>query len=360
MKLDLVSKDLDTVEGLFSYIQHLEYGELHFKHDPETGLKAFVAIHNTNLGPSLGGCRCIPYPSTANAIVDALRLARGMTYKNAISGLALGGGKAVIIRPEKIADEKAYFESFGQFVNDLNGRYITAKDSGTSMENLDIIASKTPFIASTTAMTGENGDPSPFTARGVCRGIEAAVKFKLKRESLEGIHVAIQGVGGVGYYLALELHNRGAKLTISDINHDAVQRCVEEFNADVVDTKEIHSLECDVLTPCALGATINKKSIPLIKAPIIAGGANNQLAEASDCQSLVERGILFAPDYVINSGGVIHAAGKYLETPDEESENKISAIYDTLLTIFDRAEVEQKTTCEIADTMAEEIFQGKL
>ncbi len=356
MKLEHVSGSLETVEGLFNYVEQMGYGELHMKMDPATGLKAIVAIHNTNLGPALGGCRCIEYPTTAAAVVDALRLARGMTYKAALSSIPQGGGKAVLIRPQKIQDPKAYFEAFGRFVNDLGGRYITAKDSGTTMENLDHIASQTPFIASTTAMTGEDGDPSPYTALGVRRGIEAAVYFKLKRKNMEGLHVAIQGVGVVGYFLAKDLVARGAKITISDINPDAIQRAVDEFGANVVNPNEIHAVDCDIYAPCALGATLNKDSIPQIKASIIAGAANNQLAEPADCDSLIAKNILYAPDYVINAAGLIHASTKYNHLSDDVAKEKILAIYDTLYTIFDRAQLEQKTTCEIADTMAEEKF----
>lgn len=357
MKLEHVSDNLDTVEGLFSYAEQMGYGKLHIKMDPTTGLKAIVAIHNTNLGPALGGCRCIPYPNTAAAVVDALRLAKGMTYKAAISGIPQGGGKAVLIRPEEIKDPKAYFETFGRFVNGLGGQYITAKDSGTTMKNMDDIASQTPFIASTTTMTGEDGDPSPSTALGVSRGIEAAVYFKLKRTDLEGLHVAIQGVGVVGYFLAKYLSSRGAKITVSDINPDAVKRAVDEFGANVVDSKEIHAIDCDIFAPCALGAILNKASIPQIKASIIAGAANNQLADPADCDSLLSKGILYAPDYVINAAGLIHASTKYNHHSDDTAKEKILAIYDTLYAIFERAQFEQKTTCEIADTMAEEKFQ---
>jgi leucine dehydrogenase len=238
-------------------------------------MRAIVAIHSTKLGPALGGCRFIEYPNTNAAIIDALRLARGMSYKAAISDLAFGGGKAVIIKPKGAFDRTALFKAFGRFVEELGGRYITAKDSGTTLEDMDIIATITNYVSSTSEMV----DPSPFTAHGVRRGIEAAVKFQLGKDSLDGLRVAIQGVGYVGHYLAAELHALGAKLIVADTDTAAVTRCVNEFGAQAVGVDDIYAVDCDVFAPCALGAIINDVTIPRIKASIIAGAANNQLDE---------------------------------------------------------------------------------
>ncbi len=341
---------MDRIDDLFNFEHLTSYNDLHFKYDPITGMKAIIAIHSTKLGPALGGCRFIEYPNTNAAIIDALRLARGMSYKAAISGLALGGGKAVIIKPKGVFHRTALFEAFGRFVAELGGRYITAKDSGTTLEDMDTIATVTPYVSSTSEMV----DPSPFTAHGVRRGIEAAVKFRLGKNSLDGIRVAIQGVGYVGHYLAKELHGLGAKLIVTDIDADAVARCVKEFGATAVSSDEIYRVECDVFAPCALGAIINDITIPQIKAPIIAGAANNQLDEPRHGKILKQNNILFAPDFVINSGGLIHAATKYLHGSDELANKKIQDLYEALMTIFERAANVNLPTNLVADHIAEE------
>jgi len=238
-------------------LQH-GFGELHLKVDKASGMKAIIAIHSTKLGPALGGCRFIAYPDTSTAIYDAMRLARGMSYKSALANLPLGGGKSVIILPSTPYDRTAYLNQFGEFVNDLNGRYITALDSGTQLCDMDIIATHTPYVAS---LSSHQGDPSPATAKGVFRGIQAAVAFKLGKESLEGLHIAIQGLGHVGYLLAQHLHHAGARLTVADISPERVALVVDECHATAVSTDVVHKIPCDVFAPCALGAIINDQTI---------------------------------------------------------------------------------------------------
>jgi leucine dehydrogenase len=327
------------------------FGDLHFKVDPATGMKAIIAIHNTKLGPALGGCRFIEYPNTAAAINDAMRLARGMSYKAASVNLPLGGGKSVIIKPKGSFDRATYMHQFGKFVDELNGRYITALDSGTLLSDMDIIGEHTPYVAS---LSKYDGDPSPSTAKGILRGIQAAVAFKLGKERLKGIHVAIQGLGHVGYLLAGHLHELGATLTVADISPAAVEQAVKEFGAKPVSTDQIHKVPCDVFAPCALGAIINDITVPQLQTTIIAGAANNQLAHTYHGKILHDKGILFAADYVINSGGLIFAASKYLHTPENQIIEQIDHIYTHLIEIFTRSAQENLPTNEIADALAQE------
>ncbi len=326
------------------------FGDLHFKVDPQTGMKAIIAIHNTKLGPALGGCRFIEYPSTAAALNDAMRLARGMSYKAASVNLPLGGGKSVIIKPQGPFDRAQYMHQFGKFVSELNGRYITALDSGTLLSDMDIIGEHTTYVAS---LSKHHGDPSPTTAKGVLRGIQAAVAFKLGKENLKGIHVAIQGLGHVGYALAKHLHELGAVLTVADISPAIVEQAVKEFGATPVNTGDIHKVACDVFAPCALGAIINDISIPQLQTTIIAGAANNQLAHTYHGKILHEKGILFATDYVINAGGLIFAASKYLHTPESKINEQVDNIYTHLIDIFTRSAKENIPTNEIADALAQ-------
>ncbi|KTD74699.1 Leu/Phe/Val dehydrogenase [Legionella waltersii] len=342
-----IANDDDFLEYALSH----GFGDLHFKVDPETGLRAMIAIHNTKLGPALGGCRFIEYPSTTAALRDAMRLARGMSYKAASVNLPLGGGKSVIIKPKGSFDRKAYMHRFGQFVNEMNGRYITALDSGTELPDMDIIYEHTPYVAS---LSKHNGDPSPYTASGVLRGIQAAVAFKLGKDSLRGLHIAIQGLGHVGYALARELYELGARLTVADISPEAVNMAVQELGATAVSTETIHKVPCDVFAPCALGAIINDITIPQLQTTIIAGAANNQLAHGFHGKTLFEKGVLFAVDYVINAGGLIFAASKYLHTPEEQVNDQIDGIYTSLTEIFARSAKDRLPTNEIADTMAQE------
>ncbi len=346
----------DSID-ILDYAYTRNFGELHIKVDPQTQLRAIIAIHSVARGPAIGGCRFLPYPNSQTAIYDALRLAKAMSYKAAMADLNFGGGKAVLIQPQQNFNRHAYFAKFADFIETLDGRFITAEDSGTSMRDMDTIATRTSHVAGVSAY---NGDPSPYTAAGIIKGIEAAVQFKLGKNSLDNIHVAIQGVGHVGFHLAQQLFAKGAKLSIADPKISTLERCESNFNAQVVACDMIHKTDCDVFAPCALGATINEQTIPEIKAPIIAGAANNQLAQANLGEKLYQRGILYAPDYVVNAGGLIYIAGKYDKAANEHSLQKIDNIRQVLFSLFDRAQKEQKPPNQIADIMAEEKLKGDL
>lgn len=354
MSVDTIRKNdasENMEEDFLDYALSHSFGDLHFKVDTATGMKAIIAIHSTKLGPALGGCRFIEYANTADAIRDVMRLARGMSYKAASVNLPLGGGKAVIIKPTKPYDREAYFHSFGRFIEDLNGRYITALDSGTRLEDMEIIAQHTRHVAS---LASDNGDPSPYTARGVFSGIQAAVAFKLGKDSLKGLHIALQGLGHVGYLLAKQLHEAGVTLTVADINKEATERAAHEFGAEVVGTDVIHKVACDVFSPCALGAIINDLTINQLQTSIIAGAANNQLAHNYHGQLLHEKNITYATDYVINAGGLIYAASKYLKTPESTVTRQLNGIGTSLLEIFTRAKLENRPASDIADILAQE------
>lgn len=351
-------QNLNNLEFLFNYAERFRFGELHVKLDQDTGLCAIIAIHNTKLGPALGGCRFIEYPSRGAAVVDAIRLARGMSYKAAVAGLPLGGGKAVIIKPPHLQDRESLFLKFGEFVDELGGKYITAKDSGSSMTDMDIIAQKTKYVTTKSPTTDNDvcGDPSYFTARGVLRSIEASAAFRLKKDSLNGLHVALQGAGAVASYLAKELTNAGAKITVCDIDADRVNEFAKTYNAKIVSTNDIYDVDCDIFSPSALGATINKTTIPRLNAKVIAGCANNQL-ECRDCGvELHKRGISYAPDYLANSGGLIFAAADYLQQNQDEVESKVDEIYDTLTNIYVRCEQENEAPNVITGKYIEEMI----
>jgi len=339
---------------LFDKLGTYDYGEVHFKLDKATGLRAIVAIHDTRLGPALGGCRFIPYDSDDAALVDALRLARGMTYKAALAGLAHGGGKSVIMRPAARFDRVALFRAFGKFIDDLRGHYITAEDSGTGLEDMEVIRTVTKNVTGVDPSHGGSGDPSPFTALGVRRGIEAAVKFKLGKDSLTGVAVAVQGVGHVGYHLCKELHASGAKLTVADVDSLKAERAAREFGAKTVHIDQIANVECDVFAPCALGAGLNDVTIPSLRAGIVAGAANNQLAEVRHGDDLHARGILYAPDYAINAGGLINVAQEVKGYDAKASRDATLKIYDTMWEIFERSKKLSAPTHKVADMLVEE------
>jgi leucine dehydrogenase len=342
---------------LMHYAEQMRYGELHVCYDEKTGLKAIVALHNLKLGPAIGGCRCIEYPNSDDALRDVMRLARGMTYKAAISKLPHGGGKSVIMRPPRLPhgspERRALFEAFGEFVNSLGGRYLPAEDSGTTIEDMNVMRTRTDYCLGSEA---GSGDPSPFTAYGVRRGIEAAVKFRYGRDSLEGLHVAIQGLGHVGYYLAKELHALGARLTVTDVRAESVARAVEEFGARSVSVDAIYEVDADIFAPCALGAVLNDQTIPWLKVDIVAGAANNQLAEDHHGQALLERNILYAPDYAINAGGLINVASEAEGYDAQKSRDKTTEIYQTMMSIFERSAGERLPTNVVADRIVEEII----
>jgi len=340
-------------DSLMRYARLLGYGEIFTKIDHETGLQAIIAVNNLTRGPAIGGCRMVHYQTIDKAYEDALRLGYMMSYKAAINNLPHGGAKAVIIKPKVIKDRDAFFEKFGQFVNELGGRYITAVDSGTSPDEMDIIERRTPYVTCTTK-SGSMSDPSPLTALGVRRGIEAAVKFKLGRDTLEGIHVAIQGAGHVGFSLAKDLKRLGASITIADINEQAIQRCVDEIGVSVCRPDEIFDVEADVFAPCALGAVLNRQTIQHLKVPIVAGAANNQLAHQQYGALLFQRGILYAPDFLINAGGLIQVAVLYDHGSMQRALEQINNIYHTVYDIFERSAHENRSTHEIAYRIAKD------
>lgn len=339
---------------VFGKLSQYDFGEVHFCLDKSTGLKAIVAIHDSRLGPALGGCRFIEYDTDEAAYIDALRLARGMTYKAALAGLAHGGGKSVLIRPKQRFDRVALFRAFGRFIENLRGHYITAEDSGTGLEDMEIIRTQTKHVTGIDPSHGGSGDPSPFTALGVRRGIEAAVKFKLGRNSLEGVHIAVQGVGHVGYYLCKELHAAGAKLTVADVDKLKSERAQREFGASVVDIDDVAKVHCDVFAPCALGAGLNDDTIPHLHARIVAGAANNQLAEPRHGDDLHARGILYAPDYAINAGGLVNVAQEVKGYDATAARDRTIKIYDTMWEIFERSKKLNAPTYKVADILVEE------
>ena len=290
--------------SLFTHPEFDGHEQVVFCHDAESGLKAIIALHNLNRGPALGGCRMWNYASEDEALTDALRLARGMTYKSALAGLPYGGGKAVIIGDSRTMKSPALFQAMGRFVETLGGRYIIAEDVGIGVADVQIMARETRHVAGTPE--GGAGDPSPATAYGVYMGIKAAVKHKLGSDSLSGVTVAVQGLGHVGQSLCRYLSGDGAKLTVTDINQAAVAAMAGELGARAVEPDAIYGTAAEVYAPCALGATVNDGTIKVLRMPIIAGSANNQLAAPRHGLELLKRGILYAPDYVINAGGVIN------------------------------------------------------
>ena len=344
----------DHAMDVFGKLSTYDFGEVHFRLDKATQLRAIVAIHDSRLGPALGGCRFIEYDTDEAAYVDALRLARGMTYKAALAGLAHGGGKSVIIKPKTRFDRVALFRSFGRFIEDLRGHYITAEDSGTGLEDMEIVRTVTKHVTGIDPSHGGSGDPSPFTALGVRRGIEACVKFKLGRADLQGVHVAVQGVGHVGYHLCKELHAQGAQLTVADVDRLKSERAKREFGAAIAKLDEIAHVECDVFAPCALGAGINDETVPHLRAPIVAGAANNQLAEPRHGNDLHARGILYAPDYAINAGGLVNVAQEVLGYDPKLARERTMKIYDTIWEICDRSKKLNAPTYKVADIMVEE------
>lgn len=335
-------------------------GNIYVKTDPSLDFYAIIALHDNPSGPAIGGCRCIEYASHEEATYDALRLAQMMHYKAKLANLKHGGAKAVLMKPKHIKNRQAYFEMFGNFVDELKGRYITAVDSGTSPNDMDIINKTTQYVVCTTAQEKIGGGASAYTALGVRRSIQAAVKFRLGRDDLAGVHVAIQGAGSVGYYLAKELSALGADLTICDTNPERLERCRKEFAIQVTDPSSIYSVECDVFAPCALGSVLNASTIPLIKAPIIVGAANNQLADPIDGLLLQNQGILYAPDFVANAGGLMYAAAMYNGDPENKIRKNTEGIYNTVMDIFTKAKQQQLAASEIATQLAEAISPSPL
>ena len=349
--------------GLFDHGDFDGHEQVVHCRDAASGLKAIIAIHNTNRGPALGGCRMWPYATEQDALTDVLRLSRGMTYKSAMANLALGGGKAVIIGDPRGDKTDALLRAFGRFLQGLGGRYIAAEDSGTSVADMKIIAEESEFVAgiadkATADGAMRSGDPSPATAYGVFVGIKAAVKQRLGRDSLDGLSFAIQGVGNVGYRLAKQLHENGAKLWVTDLYDDQVRRAVAEFGAQAVGPEEIFALDVDVFSPCALGGAINDETLKQLRAVIVAGAANNQLTSERHGEDLMKRGVLYAPDYVINAGGIIDISLELSGFDRDELVWRLDGIHGTLMEIFERAERERRPTGVVADQIAEERFRS--
>ncbi len=354
--------NLDNVGGIhmeiFTYLEEYDYEQLVFCHDKNSGLKAIIAIHDTTLGPALGGTRMWKYNSEDEAVEDALRLARGMTYKNAAAGLDLGGGKTVIIGDPRTDKNPEMFRAFGRYIQGLNGRYITAEDVGTTVQDMDLIHLETDFVTGTSSYSGASGNPSPVTAYGVYKGIKASAKEAFGDESLEGKTIAVQGIGNVAYALCEYLHKDGAQLVVTDINKEAVNRAVEAFGAKAVDPNDIYDVACDIYTPCALGATINDDTIPRLKAKVIAGSANNQLKSTEHGDLIHEKGIVYAPDYVINAGGVINVADELMGYNAERAMKRVETIYDNLERVFEISKRDNIPTYLAADRMAEERIES--
>ena len=313
-----------------------------------------IAIHNTHLGPAIGGTRLWHYQNEQQAINDLLRLARGMTYKNALAGVPFGGGKSIIIKNDGPMDREAIFRMHGRFVDTFGGKYITAEDVGTSPEDLEYVRQETQHVA---GLLSGSGNPSPVTARGVFRAIQAAAKYRWGDDSLEGRTVAIQGCGSVGYYLASYLNNAGANLIVSDVDPGKVERVVSEFGAMAFGPDDIYYADADIFAPCALGGVINDETVNVLKMEIVAGAANNQLLEPRHGDELAARDILYAPDYAANSGGVINGCRDLLGWDAVQAAAKVDEIYDTVFNIFRISEAEGIPTYKAADRLAEERFQ---
>jgi len=323
--------------------------------EPASGLRAIIAIHNTNLGPALGGCRMWPYQSEADALADVLRLSRGMTYKAAVAGLPCGGGKSVIIGDPARHKSEQLLRAMGRAVESMGGRYHTAEDVGTTVADMDVMRQETAYAY---GFSASGGDPSPATAYGVFIGIRAAVAFRLGREDLRGVSVAVQGLGNVGRRLCGYLAEEGARLMVADINAEAAAAAYRAFGATPVPTADIHKLDADVFAPCALGAVLNSTTIPEIGAAIVAGAANNQLARPEHGPMLRDAGVLYAPDYVINAGGLIDVYLGDMKVRGQDAVlERTARIYDTLMAIFEEATHSGKSTDRVADRLAEERFR---
>ena len=339
--------------AIFDNIDFDDHEGVHVFSDPESGLKAIIAIHSTKLGPSAGGCRLWSYANSDLAITDALRLSRGMSYKNAMAGLRLGGGKAVVLRPSGDYDRKALFAAFGRAVESLDGRYYTAEDVGVSPEDMRIVRAQTSYVAGLNDGTSASGDPSPVTADGVLRAIKLAAESKLNAP-LKGLRVSVQGLGHVGYDLCRRLAKSGAKLIVTDINGALMQRVERDFGAKLVAPDDIYAVDADIYAPCALGATINPQTIEMLKVKAVAGAANNQLIVSEMGQILHDKGILYCPDYVVNGGGIINIAGEIEGNYNKDwVEEKLEGLETTLAEIIARASKTNRPTNEIADEMAQ-------
>ncbi|MBS0432276.1 MAG: Glu/Leu/Phe/Val dehydrogenase [Proteobacteria bacterium] len=339
---------------IFETISNSGHEQVVFCQSRDAGLKAIIAIHNTVLGPALGGLRMWPYKNEAEALNDVLRLSRGMTFKNAVAGLNLGGGKAVIIGDPARDKSEALFRAFGRFVNSLNGRYITAEDVGIDVNDMEYVFRDTEFVTGVHQVHGGSGDPSPFTAYGTLQGLMAALSHKFGNEDVGKYTYAVQGAGHVGSEFIKLLREQGAKVFVTDINKESVQRCVDELGCEAVGTEEIYDVDADVYSPCALGGTVNEQTLPRLKCKIICGAANNQLATDEIGDAVQKRGLLYAPDYAVNAGGVMNVSLEIDGYNRERAMRMMRTIYYNVGRIFQISDRDGIPTYKAADRMAEE------
>jgi leucine dehydrogenase len=337
---------------MFGIMEATRLESLHVTQDPATGLQAIIAMHSTRLGPALGGCRYLTYSDTHSAVADAARLAQSMSYKAALAGLPFGGGKAVILRPAHVPNRGALFEAFGRFIETLNGRYITAVDSGTKSEDMDCIAQYTQHVTSTRSA----GDPSPHTAMGVFAGIRASAMARLGSDDLQGLRIAVQGLGQVGYALAEQLAAAGAELLVSDLDPGRVVLAVEQLGAQAVRHEELAATPCDIFVPCGLGGVLDQATVAHLHCAVVAGAANNQLASPEVAELLEARGILYAPDYVINSGGLIYVALQHQGAELPAITAHLSRIGQRLTAIYAQAQAQNRSPARVAAQQAEALL----
>jgi len=347
---------------IFETLAQTGHEEVVFCHNKDAGLKAIIAIHNTVLGPALGGLRMWPYATEQDALNDVLRLSRGMTYKAAVSGLNLGGGKGVIIGDPGKDKSEALFRAFGRFVNSLNGRYITAEDVGIDVNDMEHVLRETEYVTGVHQVHGGSGDPSPFTAYGTLQGLMAALQVKFGDEDVGKYSFAVQGVGHVGMEYVKLLRERGAKVFVTDINKELVQRAVDDHGAEAVAADQIYDVDADVYSPCALGGTVNANTLPRLKCKVICGAANNQLATDEIGDEVMRKGILYAPDYAVNAGGLMNVSLEIDGYNRERAMRMLRTIYFNLGRIFEIAQRDNIPTYKAADRMAEERIStiGKL
>lgn len=339
---------------LFKEMMDKDYEQVVFAHDKQSGLKAITVIHDTTLGPALGGCRMWPYDNEEDALRDAIRLARGMTYKNAAAGLNLGGAKTVVIGDPKKDKSEAMFRALGRYVESLNGRYITAEDVGTTTQDMNEVYMETNYVTGTTDAPGASGNPSPVTAKGVYYAMKRTALEAFGSDDLKGKTISLQGAGNVARTLAELVHAEGAQIIVTDINQEAIDYLVDKVGAKAVGVDEIYDVQADIFAPCALGAILNDDTIPRLKVKAICGSANNQLLDIDKHGKLLaDKGIVYAPDYIANAGGVINVADELIGFNEERALNKVKKIYDQMSEVFKIAKAENITTAKAADRVAE-------
>lgn len=344
--------------SIFEQIASEDYEQVIFNHDRGSGLRSIIAIHSTALGPALGGTRFFPFKSEEEALTDVLRLSKGMTYKAAAAGLDLGGGKAVIIGDPRRDKSEELLRAYGRFIDTLGGRYITAEDVGTAREDMDTVRRETRWVTGVSLVYGGSGDPSPVTAYGIFEGMRAVSMELWNTADLKGRRIALQGVGKVGHSLVALLVEAGASVVIADIDIDNLSRAVSKFGVETTDLDTIHSLECDIFAPCALGGVLNDETIPQLKCAAVAGAANNQLLTPQNAKLMHDAGILWAPDFIINAGGLINVADELRGYDADRAMTQVRGIFHTLREVFQRAKLEKITTSTAAERLAESRIRG--